>query len=204
MKTILFQGDSVTDCYRREEATLGYGHGYAAMVAAELGTRAPGSYTFYNRGIGGDRITNIYARIKTDVLNLKPDVMSLMVGINDVWHNSPVRNGTDTPKFRMIYDLVMTEVKETLPDCKLILMTPYFTETFASWVPEFRTQVIEKQEVVREMAKKYGAALYDTQAVIDEAVKHAPIEYWTMDGVHPTLFGHRLLADGWIKVFDTL
>ena len=85
MKTILFQGDSITDCGRGNSIS-GFGDGYAMLVTAQLGLDCPGEYTFYNKGIGGNRIVDVYARIKEDIINLKPDYMSLLIGVNDVWH----------------------------------------------------------------------------------------------------------------------
>ena len=205
MKTILFQGDSITDSGRWTPQTIDIGHGYAAMVAATLGYESPEAYKFINRGISGNHIAAVYARIRTDIINIKPDLMSFMIGVNDVWHDlSDDPGGIATPKFRRIYDLMMTEIKEELPNCQILLMTPYYTEKSATFSADFKEQVMEKQEVTREMAKKYGTALYDTQEVVNEWTKRAPLEYWTPDGVHPTMFGHKSLAEGWLKVFRTM
>ena len=103
-KTILFQGDSITDCGRSRENDSDMGMGYPTMVKGELGLEYPGQYTFLNRGISGDRIVDIYARIKADIINLKPDYMSILIGVNDVWHElGGCCNGVSAEKYEKIY-----------------------------------------------------------------------------------------------------
>ena len=101
-KVILFQGDSITDCGRDREKANHNGRGYANMTAAHLMFEEPGRYVCYNRGISGNRIVDLYARIRKDMINLKPDYMSILIGINDVWHEYSYRNGVDAKKFEMV------------------------------------------------------------------------------------------------------
>ena len=95
MKTVLFQGDSITDCYRSSEDFDLVGCGYPLLVKAKLGFERPNEFNFQNRGICGDRIVDLYARIKSDIINLKPDYMSILIGVNDVWHEMDYNNGVD-------------------------------------------------------------------------------------------------------------
>ena len=121
MKTILFQGDSITDAGRnREDGHTGsLGFGYPQLVSGYLGFDNPGEYKFYNRGISGDRAASLYARVYRDTLNLKPDYMSILVGINDVWHNlARVRSGQALKRFETAYDLLIEEIKADSPDTK--------------------------------------------------------------------------------------
>ena len=99
MKIVLFQGDSITDAGRTKDDT-NMGRGYAALVTAALGYECPGEYEFINRGINGNRVTDLYARIKRDIINLRPDVMSILIGVNDVWHEYDFGggNGVDAEK----------------------------------------------------------------------------------------------------------
>ena len=92
-KVILFQGDSITDCGRSREADHAMGNGYATFVGGALAAKEPYAYQFYNRGISGNRVVDLYARMKIDMINLKPDYMSLLIGVNDVWHEYEVQNG---------------------------------------------------------------------------------------------------------------
>ena len=96
MKTILFQGDSITDAGRARDNNSNRGLGYPHLVSARLGMDNPTEYNFINRGISGNRIVDLYARIKADIINLKPDVMSILIGVNDVWHEIAASNGVQT------------------------------------------------------------------------------------------------------------
>ena len=112
MKTILFQGDSITDCGRNREMITSTGVGYPLLVKAQLGFENPGEYTFINKGISGNRIVDLYARIKADIINLKPDYISFLIGVNDVWHEFGGHNGVDADKFEKIYTMLIEEIKE--------------------------------------------------------------------------------------------
>ncbi len=105
---ILFQGDSITDAGRSRTDDVPVGVGYPLLVKAALGFENPGKYEFFNRGISGDRIVDVYARIKSDIINLKPDVMSILIGVNDVWHELTENpNGVDADKFYRIYSMLI-------------------------------------------------------------------------------------------------
>ena len=206
MKTILFQGDSITDCGRSREDGTSLGTGYPLLSAAELGFENPDSYCFFNRGISGNRIVDVYARIKTDIINLKPDVMSLLIGVNDVWHELNYKNGVDAEKFFKIYSMLIEEIKAELPDLKIMILEPYVakgTATAENW-DYFKTEVAKRAEKSKEIAEKYNLTFIPLQNKFDEALKFAPSEYWTRDGVHPTDFGHELIKREWIKAFKTL
>ena len=130
MKTILFQGDSITDYRRNREEIFGeMGYGYPNLVNAYLGMEYPNEYKFINRGVGGNRIVDLYARIKQDFINIKPDYASVYVGVNDTWLDIlGAKNGVDTVKFEKIYTMLIDEVKEACPDIKLILISPFVLE----------------------------------------------------------------------------
>ena len=100
---ILFQGDSITDADRRDDFNCDLGRGYPVYVAGRLGLEQPDAYQFVNRGISGNRIVDVYARIKQDIINLKPDVISFLIGVNDAWHEISGQNGVATDKFKKIY-----------------------------------------------------------------------------------------------------
>ena len=123
---ILFQGDSITDVGRNREDINSAGCGYPLLVKAQLGFEEPQKYEFINKGISGNRIVDIYARMKCDILHIKPDVMSILIGINDVWHDviGEVPNGVDNDKFFKIYSMLIEEIKAELPDIKIIIMVP--------------------------------------------------------------------------------
>ena len=114
MKKILFQGDSITDCHRTKLPMENMGAGYPLLVQAKLGFENPGKYEFVNRGISGNRIVDIYARIKADIINLAPDYMSLLIGVNDVWHDFDFQNGVSADKYEKLYCMLIEEIREAL------------------------------------------------------------------------------------------
>ena len=203
MKTILFQGDSITDARRQEEYIGQLGFGYPAYVSGRLGLAHPGEYRFVNRGISGNRIVDIYARIKRDILNLKPDVMSLLIGVNDVWHEFDCGNGIATGKFITLYKMLLDEILAELPDIQILLLEPFVLKGSAteSTYPEFRAQVEEKAAAVRQIAEAYRLPFVPLQQALDEMARTAPDDYWLLDGVHPTVFFHQYIADRWLETY---
>lgn len=211
-KRILFQGDSITDCSRNRADFFGLGNGYPNLIKASLGFDNPGEYEFINRGISGNRIVDLYARIKADFINLKPDYASIYIGVNDTWHELSNQNGVETDKFEKIYTMLIDEVKVACPEIKLILIAPYILEGISTGNPEespeifekFKKDVSEKAAVTKRIAEKYGLPLIELQPAFDEACKRAPAEYWTADGVHPTPCGHEIIKRLWLETFEKL
>ena len=206
MKTILFQGDSITDARRSRDDDLYMGHGYATLVRGEIGLDYPNQYNFLNRGVSGDRIVDLYARIKYDLINLKPDVLSILIGINDVWHEINFQNGVEAEKFYKIYDMLIEEIKEALPDIKIMLLEPFVLKaksTEEAW-DTFKSETEKHAEKVLELAKKHNLAFVPLQEKFDEAAKKAPNDYWLYDGVHPTASGHEIIKREWVKAFKSL
>ena len=211
-KRILFQGDSITDCGRDRNDFYGMGNGYANLVKASLGTDCPNEYEFINRGVGGNRIVDMYARIKIDFINLKPDFASIYIGVNDVWHEINKQNGVDTKKFEKIYSMFIDEIKATCPDTKLMIISPFVIEGSATCNTEekpnkfemFRNGVAEKAAAAIRIAEKYGIPYVETQSVFDEACTVVEPSYWTRDGVHPTPCGHEIIKRLWISEFNKI
>ena len=197
---ILFQGDSI-------------GQGYALMVTGELGLRCPCKYNFVNRGISGNRIVDLYARIKADTINLAPDFMSILIGVNDVWHDINWQNGVDAEKFEKIYTMYVEEIKAALPNLKLMIMEPFVLpasnttgelEDGTDKYTLFRAETEKRAVAARRVAEKVGAYFLPLQDMFDDAVKEAPAAYWLWDGVHPTEAGHQRIAEKWIRAFDEI
>ncbi len=204
---ILFQGDSITDFGRDYADIAHFGRGYALLVKAELGFENPGKYEFINKGISGNRITDVYARIKSDIINLKPDVMSLLIGVNDVWHDfkeSP--NGVDADKYYKIYDLLIEEVKTALPEIKIMIFEPFVLKASATeekW-ELFKKEVLKRAEMAKKIALKHNLPFVELQKGFDELEKSMEASYWLYDGVHPTPMGHEFIKKEWIKAFKNL
>ena len=199
---ILFQGDSITDAGRNREQ-LCLGKGYPVMIGGELGAHFPGKYTFDNKGVSGNRIVDVYARIKVDCWNLEPDVISLLIGVNDVWHEFGNKNGVEPDRFEKVYRMLIEDTKGKLPNIKFMLMEPFVLPgraTEAAW-EDFSGTVYQLAEIVQKLAKEYNLSFVPLQEKLNAACKLCPPEYWLGDGVHPTAAGHRLISDAWLEVF---
>ena len=211
-KRILFQGDSITDWGRNREQFYNTGSGYANLVCAELGTDYPTEYEFINRGIGGNRSVDLYARIKADFINLKPDYASIYIGVNDVWHEIANHDGVDTEKFEKIYAMLIEEVLSSCPGIKLMIIAPFVlegintrnTEEMPDRLARFQKGVAEKAAACKRIAEKYELPLVELQPAFDEACTKAPADHWVGDGVHPTPCGHEIIKRLWIKTFKEM
>ena len=204
---ILFQGDSITDAGRSRQDDNYLGVGYPRLVEASLGFDAPGEHTFINRGISGNRIVDVYARIKADIINLKPDIMSILIGVNDVWHETGDNpNGVDADKFYKIYDMLIEEVKAALPNIKIMILEPFVLQgcsTVEHW-DYFSTEVPKRAEMAKRIAEKYSLPFIPLQAGFDALTEKAPNEYWLGDGVHPTAKGHEFIKKQWLEAYKNL
>jgi lysophospholipase L1-like esterase len=203
--TVLFQGDSITDAGRDKQSELpnnarSFGPGYTLIAASGLlHTMPEKGLTVYNRGISGNKVYQLADRWQKDCFDLKPDVLSILIGVNDYWH---FRNGRydGTPE---IYgnDLrkLIKRTKKQLPDVKLVVCEPFIlTETSAvdvSWIEPFS----KYQEIAKEIANEFQTVWVPFQKVFTEATKVAPAKYWTADGVHPSMAGCQLMSETWLK-----
>ena len=209
MKTILFQGDSITDCGRSRNSDEDLGNGYPRLIEASLGYKQPGAFHFVNRGVSGDRVPDVYARIVCDLINVKPDYLSLLIGVNDIWHGIDRNNGTGAARFAKVYDLLLCEVREALPDVKILLLEPFVLPGRATddrpdqpdRFAVFQSGVRELAAITKQTAKAHGAAFVELQKLFDEAALQAEPSYWLADGVHPTAKGHALIARAWMQAF---
>lgn len=212
-KVILFQGDSITDCGRNRSNSADLGPGYPRLASASLALDNVDRYQFINRGISGNRIVDLYARIKTDIINLKPDYMSILIGVNDTWHEIADKNGVDAEKYEKIYDMLLTEIKQALPDIKIMILEPFVLNGPATCnceeLPDrwqrFSVDVFAHAAAARRLAQKHGCKFVELQDKFDEAAKTSEsTTYWLLDGVHPNHAGHELIKREWLKAFEEI
>src|SRR5438105_4080066 len=171
---LLFIGDSITDCGQREDPER-IGHGYVRIIRDYLRASNPAAAPLVlNRGISGDRVTNLADRWQRDVLDLVPDILSIKIGINDVWHNLSGQNaGVDLERYAVIYDNLLAQTATLLPACKLVLCEPSVI-----WPP----QPVEGNEklqpyiaAVRALAAKYNAeCVVPMHGAFEEAKRARP------------------------------
>lgn len=203
---ILFQGDSITDCGRNTTngSHISIGQSYPMLIDGRLSLDYPGKFVFENYGISGNRIVDVYARIKKDCWNREPDVLSILIGINDVWHEvGEGHNGVDAERFYNVYRMLVADTLKRFPKMDMILMEPFVMKASATeehW-EYFDTETKLRGEAVKQIAGEFNKVFLPLQNKFDEAMKICPAEYWADDGVHPTPAGHQLIADQWIAAF---
>lgn len=196
MKTILFQGDSITDALRSKQSDPYMGSGYATITAGKIAVDYPGKYRMLNRGISGNRSVDLYARIKTDVINLKPDILTVLIGVNDVWHEIAHQNGVAPDKYEKILSMFVEEVKETLPGIQMVLLEPFVLEGTSTLenFDLFEKQVTLTAQACRRVAQKYEIPLVSLQKPLAAFAQQTSNDYVLIDGVHPTYAGHELIS----------
>ncbi len=200
---ILFQGDSITDAGRKRENdtfndAAALGSGYALLAAAHLLKKEPElDLKIINKGISGNKVFQLADRWDEDCLAIKPDILSILIGVNDIWHKLTGNYNGTVEVYRNDYIALLERTKKALPDVKLIICEPYAVPGVKAvddkWYPEFYSY----QKAAREIADKFGALFIPYQKIFDEAQKKAAGSYWTPDGVHPSLAGAQLMASAW-------
>jgi lysophospholipase L1-like esterase len=197
---ILFQGDSITDCGRGN----GLGQGYPLLVSARLGLDAPDKYEFLNFGISGNRVVDVYARIKKDGWNHEPDVFSILIGINDVWHELGGQNGVEADRFYTVLKMLADDTIARFPKIRMIFMEPFTLNTGVvaeNW-DYFREETALRARAVERVARETNQLYLPLQNLFDAACEKADASYWLRDGVHPTAAGHQMIADAWLDLFE--
>jgi lysophospholipase L1-like esterase len=200
---VLFQGDSITDGGRwRTGHDFNHimGQDYAYILAGEIGAKHPELHLeFVNRGVGGDRVLDLAARWKADTLDLQPQVLSILIGVNDTLAERDKAESVAT--FKSTYDKLLADTIAALPHTKIILGEPFLLPVgkYAADYAEQRAEVEQRAAVVAELAAKYKLPEVMYQEAFDAACKRAPAATWSWDGVHPTYAGHWLMSREWLK-----
>ena len=195
---ILFQGDSITDSGRNRADTGSLGSGYAMMAAAQFLLQHPRSdVEFLNRGISGDRTADLLARWEHDCTTLRPNVVSLLIGINNVWRRYDRQDPTPLEQFAQELDQLLLTTR-TQTNAQILLLEPFLLPINDD-VQRMREDLDPKIQAVRYMARKYDAALVALDGLFAEASAARQADYWARDGVHPTLAGHALIARAWLQ-----
>lgn len=205
--TILFQGDSITYWHRKLDMNTGndseaLGSGYALLTAAELLYKHPDkNLKIFNKGISGNGVKDLAARWDEDCLALKPDVLSILIGVNDFSMKMRDSNSGNAASYKETYQQLLDRTMAALPTVKLIIAEPFAINGLIhvndSWFPAFD----EYRQAARELAEKYNAIFIPLQTIFEKAQQRAPASYWSGDGIHTTLAGAKLMADAWQKAF---
>jgi len=202
---VLFQGDSITDAHRdknkyakRPNDARALGDGYPFMIASQLLKEYPAKkLKVFNRGISGNRVPNLQKRWQKDCLDMKPDVLSILVGVNDIWHKMNGKYDGTVDDYRTGFTELLTLTKKELPNVQLVICEPFALRCGAvkdAWFPEFD----ERRLVAAEVSQAAGAIWVPFQKMFDTAIEAGTDpKVWAADGVHPTLAGHSLMSETW-------
>jgi lysophospholipase L1-like esterase len=197
--TIVFIGDSITDAGRRTAAYRPFGYGYVHFVAYRLMAKYPEhNLGIINTGISGNTIRDLNGRWERDCLAHKPDILSLLIGINDVWrqHNDRPDEAVFLDEYELTYERLLSKVKDNF-NCRLVLMEPFmFCDDSEN--PMYKS-LQGSITVVHNLAKKFNAALVPLQESIDKIIKKIPPEKFSDDMVHPYLWAHCWIAQRWLE-----
>ena len=205
--TILFQGDSITDANRDKQQTqannpAALGFGYAHYTAATLLAGHPDkNLSVHNRGVSGNNVQSLADRWQRDCLDIEPNVLSILIGVNDTWHGTAKGNpngGTSLETYEHVYRQIIEQAKNANPKLKLVLCEPFVLRCGAvgdSFFPE----IDERRAITKRLAHESGATFVAFQSAFDEATKQASPDYWLFDGVHPSPAGHMLMTRTWLN-----
>ena len=203
---ILFQGDSITDGGRKRESndcnTLDQlGNGYALFTATQLlKTHADKQLKIYNRGISGHKVFQLRDRWELDTLAFMPDVLSILIGVNDYWHTLSGGYKGTVEIYENDLRALLKYTKEKLPNVQLVLCEPFALKGGSAideprWFPMFDAYRMS----LKKLADEFNTVFVPFQSAFDAALKLAPARYWASDGVHPDLPGRQLMADVWLE-----
>ena len=206
-RIVVFQGDSVTDVGRNREQLgpndpAGLGAGYASMATGQLLGNAPDSrWQCYNRGVSGDKVHQLAARWQVDCLDLRPDVLSILIGVNDFWHTLSSGYDGTVATYERDYRALLDRTRGVLPDVALGIGEPFAvtggTALNDAWYPAYA----DYRAAAKRVAEDYGAVWIPYQSIFDDALVRAPVEHWCPDGVHPAPAGNYLMAQAWLDAF---
>lgn len=200
--TILFQGDSITDCGRRRDDGNSLGGGYAFMAASWCQATHPGmELRFVNRGISGNRAKDLKARWQEDCLDLKPTWVSILIGVNDCWRRYDRNDPTSVEGFAADYRAILVRCRDEL-GARLILCEPFLLEV--PKVHGWREDLGPKIDAVRALAREFHAVYVPFDGIFAAASTRRDPAFWAGDGVHPSNAGHALMAQSWLRAVGAL
>jgi len=199
---ILFTGDSITDGTRNRECRFedpaALGAGYVSILAGKLGFEQAGlNLRFRNTGISGDRSCDMLARWDADCIEIQPDWVSILVGVNNTWRRYDANDPTSDELFEAECRELLERVKSET-SARMVLCSPFLLHTEESIV-RMREDLDPKIGILEKLAGEYGAVWVDFDAAFVAATEQKPPAYWAFDGVHPTIAGHALMAGIWLE-----
>ena len=201
---ILFQGDSITDAGRdrtqagKPNLQSPMGSGYAWIAATSLLLdQTQQNLRIYNRGISGNKVFELAQRWDTDCLNLKPDLLSILIGVNDLWHSLNGSYQGTVEIYERDYRALLERTRKALPRTRLVVCEPFVLRCGAvneKWFPQFDAY----RASARNVAAAFDATFVPFQSMFDDLIAYAPPQHWAQDGVHPSPYGAAAMAHFWL------
>lgn len=201
---ILFQGDSITDAHRNKKkqdyanSPEALGNGYPLYAASGILGSHPGlDLQIFNRGISGHKVPDLQKRWKKDTIDLQPTILSILIGVNDIWHKLNGKYNGTVESYQRGFAELLKQTQSELPSTKIVICEPFVTRCGAvkeSWFPEFD----QRRAAAKDVAKNAGAIWVPFQQIFSDAIATGTSpKHWARDGVHPTYSGHSLMAQAW-------
>lgn len=199
---ILFQGDSITDAGRDRNDIHNLGNGYPKYAAAALRQAHPEiEFEFVNLGISGNQTKDLQARIQADFVDIQPDIVSIMIGINDVWHHASDRSWIPHDVFEERYRSVLQAVKDHT-HAKIMIIEPFLIPVADKLF--FREDLAPKIEIVRKLAREYADVFMPTDGLLHAAFIGKEPTWFAADGVHPTANGADFIGGVYAQYMEKL
>ena len=203
--TFLFQGDSITDGNRSRDMDWNHvmGHGYAYLIAARLLYQFPPKrFQFFNRGVSGNKITDLEQRWPDDTIALKPDLVSILIGVNDTMNAVYGNKNCTVAGYENDYRALLKQSRDQLPGIEMVICEPFLLpvgKVKDRW-DDYQLEMAGRQDATKRLADEFQAIYVPLQDNFNKAAKkYPPAEYWLWDGVHPMPNGHELIAREWIR-----
>lgn len=195
---VLFQGDSITDVGRSRENDRELGWGYPSFIAAWYAAKYPEKdVTFLNRGISGNRVVDLQRRWKEDCLDLKPTLVSILIGINDTWRRYDSNDPTSREAYEAGYRDILAQIRDNT-DAEIVVLEPFvlpFPVDRITW----REDLDPKIDAARKVAREFNATFIPLDGIFAAASTKREPAFWAADGVHPTWAGHALISQAWLE-----
>jgi len=200
--TILFQGDSITDVNRDYLDINSLGNGYVSIIADILNSKFPKKHlTIINKGESGNQSLAMKNRWQQDCIDLKPDILSILIGINDTWRRYDCNDATTTDAYALNVQQMLQNVKIQLPNTKIIIIEPFLlhiNKGIANWREDLNPKIM----ALRELAVEYADIYIPMDGLFAVANLEQKADFWATDGVHPTIAGHELIAKHWLEALN--
>ena len=200
---ILFQGDSVTDTGRDRSDPHDMGNGYPRYASAMMqDSFSDKEFEFVNLGISGNRTEHLVERLEADFIEIQPDIVSILIGVNDVWHHYSHGIETSDEQFEKNYRVVLDALK-TRTNARILMIQPFLLETVDPAKQAYTEELARKQAIVKQLADEYADAYLPLDEILHRETEEEPA-YYAADGVHPTPDGACYIGEAYLGAIAPL